>query len=219
MWVLNEILQAWQYIEVYLLALFVASWQLGPVSQYLFNSYCDQLRGFFSQMVYYGILKEEDAQCFGVQGAIEPGSFTLVAAAILLALLNSFVTKATKQYIYYLERGLSNVDADVDDEDDAQNKSKIHDSSKKVATTTSRNKLRPIPVMFTDTYRWLLRRGGEIAILTTVEEVDGIKSIEVGRSSSTADEKEVSFGNSRLSPPSQTRNIRSSIQVEEGEVL
>jgi len=230
MWVLNEILQAWQYIEVYLLALFVASWQLGPVSQYLFNSYCNELRGFFSQMVYYDILKEEDAQCFGVQGAIEPGSFTLVAAAIVLALLNSFVTKATRQYSYYLERSLPDVDVDDvhvhkdvhEDNDTENNSNNHHDSSTTVApsTTTRSNKLRPIPVMFTDTYRWLLRGGGAAAgaiTTTTVDEVDRTKSIEAGRaSSSTADGKEVSFRDSRrLSPPSQTRNSRSPMQVED----
>jgi len=239
MWVLNEILQAWQYMEVYLLALFVASWQLGPVSQYLFNSYCKDLRGFFAQLVSYEILKEEDAQCFGVQGAIEPGSFTLVAAAMVLALLNSFVTKATRQYNYYLERSLPDVDVedvhvheDVHADNDAENNSNNHhhDSSTTTVapfttTTTTSTKLRPIPVMFTDTYRWLLRGGGEgvaaaagAITMTTVEEVDKTNSMEAGRASlsTTADGKEGSFRNSRrLSPPSRTRNSRSSLQGED----
>jgi len=235
-WVLNEILQAWQYMEVYLLALFVASWQLGPVSQYLFNSQCKNLRGFFAQLVSYEILKEEDAQCFGVQGAIEPGSFTLVAAAMLLALLNSFVTKATRQHNYYLERSLPDVDVedvhvheDVHADNDAENNSNNHhhDSSTTTvapSTTTRSTKLRPIPVMFTDTYRWLLRGGGEggaaaaAITTTTVEEVDTTHSMEAGRASlsTTADGKEGSFRNSRrLSPPSRTRNSRSSLQGED----
>mmetsp|Transcript_54468 Transcript_54468/g.61620 ORF Transcript_54468/g.61620 Transcript_54468/m.61620 type:complete len:608 (+) Transcript_54468:14-1837(+) len=234
MWVLNEILQAWQYMEVYLLALFVASWQLGPVSQYLFNSQCKNLRGFFAQLVSYEILKEEDAQCFGVQGAIEPGSFTLVAAAMLLALLNSFVTKATRQHNYYLERSLPDVDVedvhvheDVHADNDAENNSNNHhhDSSTTTvapSTTTRSTKLRPIPVMFTDTYRWLLRGEGAAAAAaittTTVDEVDTTHSMEAGRASlsTTADGKEGSFRNSRrLSPPSRTRNSRSSLPVED----
>merc|ERR1712238_543457 len=103
----------------------------------------------------------------------------LVAAAILLALLNSFVTKATRQYSYYLERSLPDVDVDDvhvhedihEDNDTDNNSNNHHASSTTVApsATTRSNKLRPIPVMFTDTYRWLLR-GGEAtagAITTT----------------------------------------------------
>merc|ERR1712238_475984 len=159
----------------------------------------------------------------------------LVAAAILLALLNSFVTKATRQYSYNLERSLPDVDVDDvhvhedihEDNDTENNSNNHHDSSTTVApsTTTRSNKLRPIPVMFTDTYRWLLRGGGGATAgaitMTTVEEVDRTKSIEAGRaSSSTSDGKEVSFRDSRrLSPPSQTRNSRSPIQVEDVGVL
>ena len=36
--------------------------QLGPVSEFMIN-YCASLEDTFAQMVYFGILKEEDAQC------------------------------------------------------------------------------------------------------------------------------------------------------------
>jgi hypothetical protein len=51
--------------------------QLGPVSEFMINSYCESLKDTFAQMVYYGILKEEDAQCFSVRSAVEPESFVL----------------------------------------------------------------------------------------------------------------------------------------------
>jgi len=110
-------------------------------------------------MVYYGLLLEEDAQCFGIRGSIEPGSFTLVGAAVVLALLNSFVTKATKQYNYYLEQQQHDDDDVIRDDEDDVEKSSNDDDEEKVVTSSSpkNNKLRPIPVMFTDTYRWLLR--------------------------------------------------------------
>lgn len=199
-WVLNEILQAWEYIQVYILSLFIASWQLGPVSQYLFNSYCGNLTVFFSQMVNYGILKNEDAQCFSVQGSIEPGSFTLVAAAILLTLLNSFVTKATKQYNYYEERVGASSSNDDDDEisTSVKNTNNITSSNDgdemNVLSTSSRSNkqstsLRPIPVMFTDTYRWLLRGGESMPLCSFLgnEEgpdatADGIVSVTEGNS-------------------------------------
>ena len=32
-----EIMQAWQYVEVYLLALVIATWQIDGISQFFFN--------------------------------------------------------------------------------------------------------------------------------------------------------------------------------------
>lgn len=113
--VANEVLQAWQYAEVYLIAIFVASWQLGPISQFMVNSYCGSLGGFFSQMVYFGILKAEDAQCFSVQSSMEEGAYVLAAGAVLLALLNTFVTKAVTQYF----RDKSELEKQIADEPSA----------------------------------------------------------------------------------------------------
>jgi uncharacterized paraquat-inducible protein A len=159
----NEILQAWQYAEVYLIAIFVASWQLGPISEFMINSYCDSLDGFFAQMVYFGILKEEDAQCFRVQSSIETGSFILAAGAILLALLNTFVSKAVKQYINdksTLERQVldEKIESDLrelDDEEGSPDTDTDNDSKSNDGASIT---IHPVPVLFTDTFRWLLRR-------------------------------------------------------------
>lgn len=95
--VLNEILSAWQYMEVYVLSIIIAAWQLGGVSEYMVNVYCGSLRGTFTSMAYYGILKEEDAQCFSVQATVESASWILVAASIILFLINHFVVGASNQ--------------------------------------------------------------------------------------------------------------------------
>ncbi len=63
----------------------------------MFNAYCGSLDSFFAQMVSYGILKAADAQCFSVQGAIDPGSIALLVAAIILAVVSSVVSLASKQ--------------------------------------------------------------------------------------------------------------------------
>lgn len=150
--VLNEILQAWQYIEVYLIALFVASWQLGPVSQYLFNAYCGSLDGFFAQMVSYGILKEVDAQCFSVQGSIDPGSIALLLAAILLAFVNSIVTLASKQCLVDYDasqKSQTNQIVSKPNDDSAE-------SSEQGSDGAESTKVRPPPFVFTDIHRWLL---------------------------------------------------------------
>ncbi len=151
--VLVEILQAWQYAEVYIIAIFVASWQLGPISSFMVNSYCGSLGGFFSELVFYGILNEEDAQCFSIKSSIEEGFFVLAVGAILLALVNSFVTKATSQYCRDQNK--------PNDRNRTQELSSALESAEEGQEVTIKhldtdNTIHPPPVLFTDTFRWLL---------------------------------------------------------------
>jgi hypothetical protein len=152
--VIVEILQAWQYAEVYLIAIFVASWQLGPVSEFMINSYCDSLKETFAELVYFGILKEEDAQCFSVRSSIEGGSFLLVIAALLLTFLSTFVTKAAVQYL----RDQGEVEKRIRDEEDSLFGSEVtsptDDDNMEEKGMSAR--IHPAPVLFTDSFRWLL---------------------------------------------------------------
>lgn len=227
----NESLGAWQYMEVYLIALFVASWQLGPVSQYMFNAYCGPLDAWFAQMVRYGVIREEDAQCFSVQGSLEPGSFALAAAAVLLALLNSFVTKATRQYEYECEceydckreheherdcQHECERDCQRHREENERRDSHHNPPLKPLATASGAPNdaaagggdgtgsggsyrstgtgtraaaqqqqqqetgvpLRPVPVLFTDTYRWLLRRRPDTAPCASTVDREGATTMD-----------------------------------------
>ena len=94
---LNEILGAWQYMEVYVLSIIIAAWQLGGVSEYMINVYCDPLKSTLSSLSYYGILSLEDAQCFRVDSTVESASWILLAASLILYILNHFVTGASLQ--------------------------------------------------------------------------------------------------------------------------
>jgi Paraquat-inducible protein A len=153
-----EVLQAWQYAEVYLISIFVASWQLGPVSEFMINSYCESLGDFFAQMVYFGFLKEEDAQCFSVQSSIEDGTFILAAGTVLLALLNTFVTKAVSQYL----REKAQLEKKIEDELSTYEMDEEEQASQEDKATPSReSRVHPVPVLFTDTFRWLLRGDGK----------------------------------------------------------
>jgi uncharacterized paraquat-inducible protein A len=44
-YVANECLAAWQYMEVYVLSIIISAWQLGGVSEFMINAYCDPLNG------------------------------------------------------------------------------------------------------------------------------------------------------------------------------
>mmetsp|Transcript_26372 Transcript_26372/g.38959 ORF Transcript_26372/g.38959 Transcript_26372/m.38959 type:complete len:1508 (+) Transcript_26372:66-4589(+) len=95
-----EILSAWQYVEVYIVAIMVSSWQLAPTSEYLINSYCGGLTDSFTSLVKNGVLSAEDAQCFKLRGSVEEGFFVLLAAVCVLAFFNTFVMKAALQQNY-----------------------------------------------------------------------------------------------------------------------
>jgi len=149
--VLVEILQAWQYAEVYIIAIFVASWQLGPISSFMVNSYCGSLDSFFSELVFYGILKNEDAQCFSIKSSIEEGFYILAIGSVLLALINAFVTKAAKQ----CQR----------DQDETKRQSQVQEhffTSKcdnevqELNDNHPESTIYPPPVLFTDIFRWFL---------------------------------------------------------------
>lgn len=123
----------------------------------MINSYCENLGDLFAQMVYYGVLRDEDAQCFSVSASIEKGSFVLAGASVVLSFLCSFVVKAVAQYlreeaeprrpIQYYTKALSYSDrtSRTDDDEDV------------VAENGYSGTIHPVPVFFTDSFRWLLR--------------------------------------------------------------
>jgi len=144
---LVEILGAWQYVEVYLIALIVSAWQIGPVSEFMINSYCDGLDDTFSSLVYYGILAEENAQCFKVTATVESGTYVLALGAVMLALLSTFVVKAVVQY-----------NEDTKDANKTEEESTLDIADDDGNIEEVLEKIHPIPVMFTDQFRWLLHR-------------------------------------------------------------
>ena len=151
-----ETLQAWQYVEVYLLAILVSSWQLGPVSEFMINDYCTGLDALFSSLVYYGVLQPNDAQCFRVQARIESATYLLVAGALLLALLNTFIMKAVKQR----DRDLWNAKMGITGVSEEAKFTNVEIYSNTVPTEdvdAARTQITPVPVLFTDTFRWFLR--------------------------------------------------------------
>ncbi len=92
-----EALSSWQYIEVYLFSIIVASWQLGGVSKFLINDYCTGFEDTFARMQYYGLLDVNDAQCFSVSAKLESATWFLISASIVLSLINHIINSAAIQ--------------------------------------------------------------------------------------------------------------------------
>jgi len=197
---LVEILQAWQYVEVYLMALIVSAWQIGPISEFMINSYCDGLDDTFATLVYYGILKKDDAQCFKVAASVESGTYVLAVGAMMLALFSTFVVKAVFQHKVDQKSTQTRV----------QENPKLTDEDE-VASTIK--KIHPIPVMFTDQFRWLLCRKDGLRM----DELDG----QIGVPQSISQSKEDGTVMTTLSDSSPFVRQRTTEQVlpciEEGQ--
>lgn len=90
-----EVLQAWQYMEVYIISVVLGSWQLGGISELLLNDQaCKNLDGLFASLFHYGVLGTDDAQCFYLKASICNAIYALIVAAFLLSWLTSFVLNA-----------------------------------------------------------------------------------------------------------------------------
>ena len=112
----------------------------------MINSYCDSLNDTFAQWVFFGIIKAEDAQCFSIESSIEAGSYILAVGAVVLGFVNSFVNKAAIQYFRDMEEK-----APLDLEQNSDTEFSTDD----VVTMTK--EIRPVPVLFTDNFRWFLQ--------------------------------------------------------------
>jgi hypothetical protein len=143
--VIIETLGAWQYIEVYILAIIVGAWQIGDISSYLLDDYCANITEFLSQLVFYGIIEPQDAQCFRVVATIKSGAYIYVIASAFLAVLGAFVGKAVYQLQYFRESNIFAVLSRTQD-----------DMRDEMPMKGTPDDMKPVPVLFTDSFRWLL---------------------------------------------------------------
>lgn len=113
----------------------------------MINTYCENLKDTFAELVYYGILREEDAQCFRVEARVESASYFLAGAAVALALLNTFVIRAVNQYF-----------RDIDATTKEFKAVPGRDGEEVEGLAEAVRRIRPVPVLFTDAFRWFLVR-------------------------------------------------------------
>jgi len=138
-----DMLKAWQYVEVYIISMFLAAWQLGGISEFMLNdAYCEELRTQFSVMAHYGFLGEDNAQCFYNQASVSIGTIFLVLSSLISFCLTNFVLKATKQKHEEDDADVQKMDLYLEDmDDDVINVSDID----------------PPAVQFTDIFQLFLR--------------------------------------------------------------
>jgi hypothetical protein len=125
----------------------------------MINSYCDSLNATFAQWVFFGIIKPEDAQCFSIESSIEAGSYILAVGAVVLGFITSFINKAAIQYFRDMEEK-----ATLDLEQNSDTEFSTDDI---VATT---KEIRPVPVLFTDNFRWFLQGTESVSPSVSVDD-------------------------------------------------
>jgi len=135
--------------------------QLGPVSDFMINAYCNNLEDMFAQLVYYGFLKEEDAQCFSVTSRIENSAFVLAAGAILLTFLSSFVCKAVVQYLR--DEADTQLQGKGDFNSSFSDGTSHSDDDDTTTDTGVAANIHPVPVLFTDSFRWMLKASNSVS--------------------------------------------------------
>ena len=102
----------------------------------------------------------EDAQCYRSDIGLEPTFYVLLVAALVLASITSFVSKAVTHYIRDMDPQqnpllTSNATSDVESDSNFSGEKKLEDAAV----------IQPTPVLFTDRYRWLLRRESEMKFM------------------------------------------------------
>lgn len=180
-----EIVKSWQYVEVFVLAVIIAAWQVGGLSGYMVNEYCGSLDGIFATLVQFHLLEVEDGQCFYVRSMVESGTYLLMAGAMFLAILSLFVTKAASQKLHEdavvaRRRTMSALNLDPLPERSARinAREEIESAADSSSTEKSGNSLvgqiRPVPIHFTDIFKCVMSRettpaGSGLAIADVVD--------------------------------------------------
>ena len=95
LFLLNEALSAWQYLEVYIIAIGVATLQMADISNQIAAPLCSDLDGTFDVMASLGMVDRIDANCFTVLAGVENGIYILMVGAIFLNFLNILINRAT----------------------------------------------------------------------------------------------------------------------------
>jgi hypothetical protein len=143
-----EILRAWQYVEVYLFSIIIATWQIGGISQFFFDDVAgDSMTGILEALVNFGLIDSSDARLFYVSSQIRMGTYFLVVASILLWTLDEFVSRADKQQRLEIEDASRYTDA-------AMKAANIQ--LEDCPDDDVRSKVKPLRILFTDCFRWFL---------------------------------------------------------------
>ena len=142
-----EVLQAWQYSEVFLVALLVATLNVGTVSSSIVSQVCGELDPTFAWIEHYGLIDKEDATCFGQEARVLGGFYVLLFAALFLSILQTFVITAT---LHWQRDMTTTAHVPIMDQED------MATLADEKGIGEMLEKIHPPPILFTDRFFFLL---------------------------------------------------------------
>ena len=104
LFVINEALNAWSALEVFMLSIAVAMVEIGQVSGFIVGNICNGLGDWLGDLVTYGLLDTSDNTCFLIEADICWGMYLLFLGSVLSAITGRLVTKLTREAIIDRER-------------------------------------------------------------------------------------------------------------------
>lgn len=144
-----NILKSWQYLEVYLISVFLAMWQVGDISEIMVEDICEDLDQLFTSLFFLGIVSQDDARCFFASVAVEKGYYVLIVTSLMLLWLTHFTLKAVSQQC-------TTFFTSEPDENLYKQQSSTQNETRKKQKMNFDKKLRHTSIYFTDSFWWLL---------------------------------------------------------------
>jgi len=155
-----EILEAWNYMDVFIASVFMIISQIGEMAGNLASDICggEQL---FAALGHFGVLSERHARCYNVVPSFQSGVFILMLYSCMLKLLSNTVVSALAQYMDDVnllsknEKALNAINMNLND---GNRKKSIHDynASDDESYVDVSKKMFAKEVRFTDKFMWLL---------------------------------------------------------------
>jgi hypothetical protein len=109
------------------------------------------LDAFFGDLAFYGILKDVNTQCLKSDIKLEPTFYLFSVAMLALSLINFFIKQAVLHYFDDIHSAKL-----CEDTTPSENHSILEvDGYKEMSAKAL---ILPVPIMFTDRYRWVLHR-------------------------------------------------------------
>ena len=121
------------------------------------------LKFWESLLIFFFSFSDEDAQCFRINPRVQSGLWLLMTAALILAFMSHFISKAASQQerdvsikVFEDESEVTEIqEKELDDSsDDFQARENEFDDEMKDSSST--HNIKPTSLHFTDYYRWFL---------------------------------------------------------------
>jgi len=175
---LIQIIESWQYSDVWLLALVFTNWQIRVMTARTYRGFCAafNLEPVLAEGLRAGVIPEQDANCFRIDPKIEIGFLILFCGSFFLSCLNSFVVGANVQYMLNKEEEKNKYISSLASQHEKSKKGietgTIYDVDKDdyegdIPNTKKKETILtivPPPIVFSDYFSWLLREGGAVEL-------------------------------------------------------